>query len=106
VCGCNEKMSYELQRDSVTPYRLSNGGESGSAAEVVDARHRGFSLLRRGEGSRTTFGMFFERQRQREEKLVSAIDVQRALQLVREFDGFTGVAALSGEGWQGEGVGA
>jgi len=24
-CCCNEKMSYELQRDCVTPYRLSNG---------------------------------------------------------------------------------
>ena len=52
--NCNETVS--------PPYRLSNGGKSGSAAEVVDAWHRGFSFLRRGHGSRAAFGVFLEGQ--------------------------------------------
>ena len=48
--------------------------------------------------------MFFERQRQREQKLVSAIDVQIAVQMMRKFDGFSGIAAMAGQGRQGDGV--
>ena len=40
-------------------------------------------------------GVLFERQRQREQQSVCAIDAQGAIELVREFDGFAGVAAPS-----------
>ena len=40
--------------------------------------------------------MFFEGQRQREKKLISAIDAQHAVELVRKFDRFTGIAAMGG----------
>src|SRR5208282_1592157 len=73
------------------------------ATEVVDAGHRGFSFLRRGHGSRAAFGVFFEGQRQRAEKLVAAKDAQAAIELMREFDGFSGVAALAGQRRQGNG---
>ena len=35
--------------------------------------------------------------RQREEKTVSAIDAQRAIELMREFDRFSGIAAMAGQ---------
>ena len=41
--------------------------------------------------------MFFEWQRQLEEKLVSAIDPQPALKLMGEFDGFSGIATMAGQ---------
>ena len=41
-------------------------------------------------------GMFFERQRQLAEKVVSAIDAQPALELMGEFDGFSGIATMAG----------
>ena len=50
---CNETLS--------PPYRLSNGRYSGAAGEIVDAWRRGFSFLRRGAGSGTAVGVFFER---------------------------------------------
>jgi hypothetical protein len=40
--------------------------------------------------------VFFERQREREKKLVSTIDVQAAVEVMREFDGFSGIAAIAG----------
>jgi len=73
---------------------------------VVDARHRGLSFLHGGEGRRAALGVFFERQRQRAEKVVSAIDAQCAILLMREFDGFAGVTAMAGQRWQGNGMGA
>jgi len=51
--NCNETLS--------PPYRLSNGRYSGAAGEIVDAWRRGFSFLRRGAGSGTAVGVFFER---------------------------------------------
>ena len=48
-------------------------------------------------------GVFFERQRQREEKLVSAKNAQSAIELMREFDGFSGIAAMTGQGRQRHG---
>jgi hypothetical protein len=95
--NCNETLS--------PPCRLSNGGKSGSATEVVDAGDRGFSFLRRGNGSRAAFGVFLEGQGQGQgaEKLVSAKDVQRAIELMGEFDGFASVSALAGQGRQGDG---
>ena len=38
--------------------------------------------------------MFFQGQWQGEEQVISTIDPQQAVQLMREFDGFSGVAAL------------
>ncbi len=46
--------------------------------------------------------MFFERQRQREKKLISAIDAQHAIQVMGEFDRFSGIAALAGQRRQGD----
>jgi hypothetical protein len=39
-----------------------------------------------------------------EQHSVPAIDAQGAVELMGKFDGFSGVAALSGQGRQGEGV--
>lgn len=50
--------------------------------------------------------MFFERQRQGEEKVVSALDAQRAIEMVREFDGFSGLAAMALPRRQRDGMGA
>ena len=50
--------------------------------------------------------MFFERQRQREKELISAIDAQHAIQVMGEFDRFSGIAAMAGQGRQGDEVGA
>lgn len=49
-------------------------------------------------------GVFLERQRQGEKKSVAAIDVQRAIQLMREFNGFSSVAAMARQGWQCDGM--
>ena len=48
--------------------------------------------------------MFLERQRQREKKLIATIDVQPAIQVMRELDRFSGITALAGQGRQGDGV--
>src|SRR5947209_19642531 len=80
--NCNETLS--------PPYRLSNGRQSRAAGEVVDAR--GFSFLRRGDGDRAAFGVFLERQRERQQQSVAAIDAQRAVELMRELDGFSSIA--------------
>ena len=50
------------------------------------------------------YGVFLEGQGQGAEKLVSAKDAQRAVELMGEFDGFSSVAAVAGQGWQGDGV--
>jgi hypothetical protein len=42
--------------------------------------------------------VFFEGQRQRAEKLVTAKDAQAAIELMREFDSFASIAALAGQG--------
>lgn len=73
-------------------------------AAKLDMGHGGFSFLRGGEGRRAALGVFCERKRQSAEKVVSAIDVQRAPQLMAEFDGFSGVAPVAGQ--RGDGVGA
>ena len=52
--NCNEILSPRC--------RLGNGRQSGAAGEVVDAWHRGFSFLRRGNRRRAALGLFFERQ--------------------------------------------
>ena len=96
--NCNETLS--------PPYRLSNGRQSGAAAEVVDARHRVFSFLRGGAWSRAASGVFLEGQGLGQEQLLSAIDEQPAIELVREFDSVSGVAALAGARGQGDGVGS
>ena len=46
---------------------------------------------------RAAFGVFFERQRLRQQQRVPAIDAQGAVELVGKFDGFAGVAALAGQ---------
>ena len=46
-------------------------------------------------------GVLFEGQR--EQQSVCAIDAQGAIELVREFDGFAGVAAPSRQRGQGDG---
>ena len=48
--------------------------------------------------------MFLERQRQGEKKLISAIDAQHAIQVMREFDRFSGIAAVAGQRWQRDGL--
>ena len=45
---------------------------------------------------RPALSMFFERKGQRQQELMSAIDMQHAIQMMGEFDGFSGIAALSG----------
>ena len=47
-------------------------------------------------------GVFCERQRQSQQKFVSTIDMQRAVELMGEFDGFSGIAAMAGQGRQGD----
>ena len=42
------------------------------------------------------YGVFLEGQGQGAEKLVSAKDAQRAIELMGQFDGFASVAALAG----------
>src|ERR1019366_7387184 len=96
--NCNETLS--------PPYRLSNGRYSGAAGEVVDARHRGFWFLHGGDGRRAAVGVFFERQGQSAQQNVAAINAQGAIELMGEFHGFSGVAAMAGQGRQREGVGA
>jgi hypothetical protein len=49
-------------------------------------------------------GVFFERQRQGEEEPISTIDVEAAVQVMREFYGFSGIAARAGQRRQGDGV--
>ena len=73
---------------------------------MVDARHRGFSFLRGGAGRRATIRIFLQRQGQEQQQTIAAIDVQSAIQVMAEFDGFSGVAAGSGQGRQGDGMGA
>jgi hypothetical protein len=70
----------------------------------VDTQCRRFSFLRRGQKLGTAFGVFLERQREHEKKLVSTVDVQPAVQVMREFDCFSGIAAMARQGWQGDGV--
>jgi hypothetical protein len=41
--------------------------------------------------------MFFKWQWQGEEQVISTIDAQHAIQLMREFDSFSGVAAMAGQ---------
>ena len=48
--------------------------------------------------------MFLERQGQSEQQTVCAIDAERAVQLMGEFDGFAGVTAMAGQGRQGDGT--
>ncbi|MGA2923517.1 MAG: hypothetical protein ABSE28_20630 [Candidatus Sulfotelmatobacter sp.] len=48
--------------------------------------------------------MFLERQRQGAKKLIATIDVSAAIQVMRELDRFSGIAALAGQGRQGDGV--
>ena len=45
-----------------------------------------------------------ERQRQGQQQTVSAIDAQGAVELMGEFDGFSGVAAMAGQGRQRDGM--
>ena len=53
---------------------------------------------------RAAFGMFFERERLRQQQRVSTIDAQGAVELVGKFDGFSGVAAVVGQRWQSDRV--
>ena len=78
------------------PWRLGNGRQSGAAGKIVDAGLGAFSFLRRGRRRGTAIGVFFERQRLGEQQNICALDVQRAVQLMREFDGFSGVSAWAG----------
>lgn len=39
--------------------------------------------------------MFFQWEWHSEEQLISAIDAQRAIQLMREFDSFSSIAAMA-----------
>lgn len=66
-------------------------------SEVFADRHRGSSFLRRGDGDGTAFGVFFERQGQSEQQGISPKDAECAVKLMREFDGFSGVAAMAGK---------
>jgi hypothetical protein len=50
--------------------------------------------------------VFFESKRQSGQQGVCAKDAQHAIELMGEFDGFSSVAAMSGQGWQGDGLGA
>ncbi len=42
-------------------------------------------------------GVFFQRPGQSEQQAVAAIDTQDAVELMRKFDGFSGVAAVAGQ---------
>ena len=48
--------------------------------------------------------MFFQGQGQCPQQMVSAIDAQGAVELMGKFDGFSGVAAVAGQGRQRDGV--
>jgi hypothetical protein len=48
--------------------------------------------------------MFLERQGQGKQESVSAIDAEDAVQLMGEFDGFSGAAAMAGQRGQGDGM--
>jgi hypothetical protein len=85
-------------------YRLSNGRQSGAAGEVIDAGHRGFSFLGAGELPRAAFGMFFESEGQSGQQGVATKDAQHAVELMGEFDGFSGVAAMAGQRRQSDHV--
>ena len=64
----------------------------------------GFWAVVRGAGRRSEYscrGRGWAKQQR-----VAAIDAQGAIELVGEFDGFSGVAAMAGQGRQGDGVGA
>jgi len=57
-----------------------------------------FCAVVRGAGSRAAFGMFLERQGEREQQRVSAIDAEHAVELMGKFQGFSGIAARPGKG--------
>jgi hypothetical protein len=48
--------------------------------------------------------IFLQRQRVGQQQNIAAIDAQGAIELMREFDGFSGVAAFSGQGRQRDGM--
>ena len=50
--------------------------------------------------------MFLKRHSLSEKQLIPAIDEERAVELMGEFDGVSGVAAVAGTGGQSDGVGA
>ena len=53
---------------------------------------------------RAALGVFFQGERQSGQQSVPAKDAQHAIELMGEFDGFSRVAAMSGQGWQRDGV--
>jgi hypothetical protein len=53
-----------------------------------------FCAVVRGAGRRSAFSC--SEQEQGEQYRVAAIDAQGAIELMREFDGFSGVAAMAG----------
>jgi hypothetical protein len=54
--------------------------------------------------SRVAIAVFLQGQGLGDQQMISAINVQGAVQLMREFDGFAGEAALCGQRRQGDGV--
>jgi len=45
-------------------------------------------------------GVFFESERQGGQQGVAAKNAQPAIELMGEFDGFSGITAMRGQGWQ------
>ena len=84
--NCNEILS--------PPSELSYGGQSRSAAEVVDAGHRFFFgfLLPEKAGGRAAIGVVGQRQEQRQKQNLPNRDKQPAIRAMGEFDGVPGIA--------------
>ncbi len=82
------------------PLSLSNGRQRRAAGEVVDARSWRFSFLRRGEQLGSALGVFFQWRGSGEQENISAKDAQYAIELMGEFDRFSGVTTMAGQGWQ------
>ena len=51
---------------------------------------------------RAAVGVFFQGRGSGEQENISAKDAQHAIKLMREFDGFSGIAARAGQGGQGD----
>jgi hypothetical protein len=62
---------------------------------------RGICAVGRG---RVAMPVFLRRQELSDQQMISAIGPRRAIQLVREFDGFASEAALGGQGRKCDGV--
>ena len=71
---------------------LSSGGQSRTAAKVVDTGRFGFAFKGRGEKGRFGFSEFLERTLNGEQELLAEVETERAVELVGDFDNFASPA--------------